>query len=146
MSDMLLPINPVGFVTKDPVLRDSKDKKTKYLRLNLAVDKGFGEKKRTVLLQATFYGAEAERIVRAKVKKGSCIQMAADVEDVIAFAKEEDGELVAMIKLRPLDWKFGPLPPKKETDSDTKDTVDKPPLNPEDFPEVQCGDDGELPV
>lgn len=145
MSDMLLPINPVGFVTKDPVLRESKDQKTKYLRLNLAVDKGFGEKKRTILLQATFYGAEAERIVRAKVKKGSCIQMAADVEDVIAFAKEDSGELVAMIKLRPLDWKFGPLPSKKETDPDSKGTVDKPPVNPEDFPEVQCGDDGELP-
>lgn len=146
MSDMLLPIQPIGFVTKDPILREGRERKTKYLRLNLAVEKGYGEKKNTILLQATFYGEQAERIIRAKVKKGSCIFLSGDVEDVIAFAKEEDGALVTMIKLRPFDWKFGPLPSKKEAEPDHQAESEAPPINPADYPEVECGEDGELPV
>lgn len=140
----------MGFVTKEPVLRTGKDTGNKYLRLNLAVDKGFGDNKKSVFYQATFYGAEAERLVKAKVKKGSFIVLDGDIEEVLLFQKEDSEEMLSMIKVRPYSWRFVPIPSRKGegTAAPEASDGDKPAahVDPADFREVECGVNGELPA
>ena len=146
-----LPLNPIGFVTKDPELKKSERTGTKYLHLNIAVNKGYGEKERAIFFQATFFGEQAERVIHAKVKKGSCIQLSGDIEDVVAFQKEDSGELFTTIKLNPYEWHFSPFASRKDgaaTSSEGTAPVtdaELPPVTPENFEEVQCGASGELP-
>lgn len=144
----LSTVQTTGHVTKDPVLRKGQSG-TNYLRLNIAADKGFGENKSSVFFQATFFSEQAERIVKAKVKKGSFIELAGEITDVTTFQKEGTEEFLSMIKVDPYRWCYVSASSKKgEADTATQETsapVSATNVVPMDFPEVRCGLEDELP-
>lgn len=146
---MLSTVQTMGHVTKDPVLKAGTQTGHKYLRLNLATDSGYGENKKSVFYQATFFGNEAERIIKAKIKKGSFIELAGNIEEVITFQPDGSEEIMAMIKVEPYRWNFVPTFKKEGTqataqEAPVQDSI--PQANPADFSEVECGVDDELPV
>ena len=65
-----------GRVTADLELKTSQNgKNTKYVQFGLAVNKGYGEKEHPNFYNCLLYGEDAQRIIDAKVKKGSLIQI-----------------------------------------------------------------------
>ena len=61
-----------GRVTADLELKTSQNgKNTKYVQFGLAVNKGYGEKEHPNFYNCLLYGEDAQRIIDAKVKKGS---------------------------------------------------------------------------
>lgn len=138
-----------GHVTKDLVLRTGSNGKTKYLRLNLAVDTGYGNNADTVFYQATFFDKEAEQLVKAKVKKGSFIALAGNIEGVIVFQPDGSEEIMSMIKVKPYGWGFVSSSKKDEGTPAVQEKTAQSgaaQVDPADFPEVECGVDDELPV
>lgn len=70
-----------GRVTADLELKTSQNgKNTKYVQFGLAVNKGYGEKEHPNFYNCLLYGEDAQRIIDAKVKKGSLIQIIGDQE------------------------------------------------------------------
>ena len=70
-----------GRVTADLELKTSQNgKNTKYVQFGLAVNKGYGEKEHPNFYNCLLYGEDAQRIIDAKVKKGSLIQIVGDLE------------------------------------------------------------------
>ena len=146
---MLSTVQTMGHVTKDPVLKAGTHTGHKYLRLNLAADSGYGENKKSVFYQATFFGNEAERIIKAKIKKGSFIELAGNIEEVITFQPDGSEEIMAMIKVEPYRWSFVPTFKKEGATAIAQEAPAQAgaiQANPADFPEVECGVDDELPV
>lgn len=129
---MLSTIRTMGYVTKDPVLQEGKENRTKYVRLSLAVHKGYGEKRRTLFVQATFYRDKAEGLMKANVKKGSLVELAGDLEDILAFSAKDSGELVTMLKVAPYEWAYVPNQKAKEEEPESgKATEQAAPVIPE---------------
>ena len=68
-----------GRVTADLELKTSQNgRNTKFVQFSLAVNKGYGENNRPNYYKCLLFGEEAQRIIDAKVKKGSLIQIVGD--------------------------------------------------------------------
>ena len=67
---MMIHMTTVGGVTADIEGKESANGAT-YLSFDLAVTKGYGTSRHTVYLQVWAFRAIAERLIAAKVKKGS---------------------------------------------------------------------------
>lgn len=136
---MLSTIQTMGYVTKDLELRKGKNN-VQYIRVSLAVHKGYGEKKRTLFLQTTFFQEQAERLIHAKVKKGSLLEITGDVDDILVFTLD-NGELATVLKITPYNWTY--VPSKKMAASSESVVEEKKPepITPE---EAVC-DDQDLP-
>ena len=86
-----------GRVTADLELKTSQNgRNTKFVQFSLAVNKGYGENNRPNYYKCLLFGEEAQRIIDAKVKKGSLIQIVGDLdleegEEVVI----DNGHLVA---------------------------------------------------
>lgn len=146
---MLSTVQTTGHVTKDPVLKTGTQTGHKYLRLNLAADSGYGENKKSVFYQATFFGNEAERIIKAKIKKGSFIELTGNIEEVITFQPDGSKEIMAMIKVEPYRWSFVPTSKKEGNVTAAQDAPasdNAAPAAPINVSEVECGVDDDLPV
>ena len=102
----MITINCTGRVTAD--LEPKKSQKgTDYVRFSLAVNKGFGDKQKTVFLQCSLIGdQQVQRMVNAKVKKGSLITIAGDL-DVEEYDKT-DGTKGTAVKVTLYDWNYTP--------------------------------------
>jgi len=85
----MLTINAIGRVTKDLEVQYSKAHEP-YVRFNFAVNKGYGENAHPVFLQCWVFGGSVERLVKAKVGKGSLLHITGDL-DITKF-KKKDGE------------------------------------------------------
>ena len=68
-------ITTIGRITKDFELRTSEKSGCVYANFSIAVNEGFGEKQKTTFFECTVFGAEAERLQKAKAKKGSQLQI-----------------------------------------------------------------------
>jgi len=68
-------ITTIGRVTKNFALKTSEKNGSYYANFNIAVNEGFGDKQKTTFFECTVFGADAERLVKAKAKKGSLIQV-----------------------------------------------------------------------
>ena len=70
-----------GRVTADLELKTSQNgRNTKFVQFSLAVNKGYGENNRPNYYKCLLFGEEAQRIIDAKVKKGSLIQIVGDLD------------------------------------------------------------------
>lgn len=120
--NIITPISTFGRVTADLELKTSQNgKNTTYVQFSIAVDKGFGDKEHPIFLQCILYGADAERIVNAKVKKGSCIFIVGDL-DISEFTRADNSK-DHMPRVTLYDWCFAPTnrPKKPEGESNTPD-------------------------
>lgn len=74
-----------GRPTKDPVMQQAKNSATEYISLDIAVPRRKRDGKDDALfIHCYFNKALADRLLNAKVKKGSCIQIRGDL-DIDAF-------------------------------------------------------------
>lgn len=74
-----------GRPTKDPVMQQTQDGTTEYISLDIAVPRRKREGKDNALfIHCYFNKTLADRLLNAKVKKGSCIQIHGDL-DIDAF-------------------------------------------------------------
>ena len=113
----------IGRVTRDLEIQHSAEK-VPYIRFNLAVNKGYGENGHTIFPQCWVFGSEnVNRLLRAKVGKGSLIQIAGDI-DLVEYRKKlngvETGETGSVIKIMVWSWAMfrqenGRLPNRGET-------------------------------
>ena len=69
-------ITTIGRVTADLELKTSQNgKNTKYIQFGFAVNKGYGDDTHANFYSCVLYGEAAQRMMDAKVKKGSLIQI-----------------------------------------------------------------------
>lgn len=74
-----------GRPTKDPVMQQAKNSTTEYISLDIAVPRRKKDGKDDALfIHCYFNKTLADRLLNAKVKKGSCIQIRGDL-DIDAF-------------------------------------------------------------
>ena len=63
-------ISTIGRITKDFELRTSEKSGCVYANFSLAINEGFGDKQKTTYFECCVFGSDAERLVKAKAKKG----------------------------------------------------------------------------
>ena len=95
-----------GRITKDFELRKSEKSGCVYANFSLAVNDGFGSNQKTMYYECTVFGADAERLVKAKAKKGSLIQVNGKF-GVSEFTRT-NGELGYSLKITVLAWSYIP--------------------------------------
>lgn len=106
-----------GRVTQDLELKTSQNgKNTKYVQFGFAVNKGYGENTHPNFYSCVTYGENAQRMIDAKVKKGSLIQIIGDQEIVGFTRKDNSSGLMAKIQL--LSWNYAPTNRPKESNAD----------------------------
>lgn len=102
----MLAVNAVGRVTKDLEVKQSKEK-VPYIRFNFAVNKGYGGNAHPVYLQCWVFGDSVDRILKAKVGKGSLLHITGDL-DITKF-KKADGTEETTPKVIVWDWGYIPV-------------------------------------
>ncbi|MBQ2412233.1 MAG: single-stranded DNA-binding protein [Anaerotignum sp.] len=85
----MIQICTVGRVTADIEVKEGKG--SSYARFSLAVSKGFGESRHTIYLDVVAFEEAARRLRAAKVKKGSQIMIAGDL-DVKEFTRRDESK------------------------------------------------------
>lgn len=137
MND-LVTIITTGRVTADLELKTSQNgKNTKYVQFGLAVNKGYGDNEHANFYNCVAYGDAAQRIIDAKVKKGSLIQIVGD-QELVEFTRK-DGTQGWMAKIQLHSWNYAATNRPKETNTDGADV----PADDSGFTSVEnCGPNG----
>jgi single-strand DNA-binding protein len=98
-------ITTIGRITKDVELKKS-EKGCIYANFSLAVNEGHGDNQKTLFFECTLFNSIAERLAKAKAKKGSLIQVIGD------FGTQEftrnNGEPGYSLKITVLAWGYIP--------------------------------------
>lgn len=111
-----------GRVTADLELKTSQNgKNTKYVQFGLAVNKGYEDNEHANFYSCLLYGDAAQRIIDAKVKKGSLIQVVAD-QELVEYPKR-DGSTGWMAKLTLHSWNYAPTNRPKQSDSEADESA-----------------------
>lgn len=135
MND-LVTIITTGRVTADLELKTSQNgKNTKYIQFGLAVNKGFDENEHPNFYSCVLYRDQAQRMIDAKVKKGSLIQIVGD-QELVEFTRK-DGTTGWIAKITILSWNYGATNRPKESSSDNDIPAEE-----EFVPVAACGENG----
>lgn len=137
---MFTAVSLVGRVTKDVELKTSSTG-TKYVQFGLAVNKGYGEQQHPNFYQCSLFGEAAERMTKAKVRKGSLVNIIGDL-DVTEYVNSSKGQTVTNLNVRVYDWDYIPVA-KKNSDEDSSDSAPSGTEGNSGFASVEdCGQDG----
>ena len=129
-----------GRVTADLGLKTSQNgKNTKFVQFNLAVNRGYGENAHTNFYKCIIFGEGAQKMIDAKVKKGSLIQIIGDQE--LEEYQKRDGTTGWNAKLTLVHWAYAPTIRVRGDDSSDDANTDQNPS----APVQDCGDEG-LPL
>lgn len=110
-----LTVTGIGRVTAELTPQKSERTGAEYVRFSVAVNKGFGDKKKTIFLQCSVLGEkQVQRMVNAKVTKGSLISFAGEL-DVEEY--EKNGTKEKAVKVMLYDWNYVPSSEKTKNDS-----------------------------
>jgi len=105
-TSTMMPISANGRIVRDFELRTSNSGCV-YVNFSLAVNEGFGEKKKPIFFECTAFGPVAERLVKAKAKKGSLIHVSGE------FGTQEftrkNGEPGYSLKITVHGWSYVPV-------------------------------------
>jgi single-strand DNA-binding protein len=112
-------INAIGRITKDFELRTSEKSGCIYANFSLAVNDGFGNNQKTLFYDCTVFGADAERLVKAKAGKGSLINITGKFS-VSEFTRQATGETGYSLKITVLSWSYIPGANGNKKDSDAQ--------------------------
>ena len=99
-------INTIGRITRDFELKTSEKTGTVYANFSLAVNDGFGENQKTTFFECTAFGPDAERLIKAKAKKGSLINVTGKFSK--SDFKRGNGEPGYSLKIAVLAWNYIP--------------------------------------
>jgi len=100
-------INAIGRITKDFELKKSEKSDCIYANFSLAVNEGFGDNQKAMYFECTVFGADAERLIKAKAKKGSLIQVTGKF-GVSYYHNEATGKSGYNLKITVLGWSYIP--------------------------------------
>ncbi|MCL2873854.1 MAG: single-stranded DNA-binding protein [Defluviitaleaceae bacterium] len=114
----MMTITGFGRITKDLELKKGKESGCVYVNFSLAVNEVISGKQKVTYYECTAFGTEAERLVNAKAKKGSVIQVTGKL-GTSEFTRD-NGQLGYSLKINVHAWSYIPNG-KKDTDS-SKDT------------------------
>ena len=103
----MMPISANGRIVRDFELRTSEKSGCVYVNFSLAVNEGFGEKKKAIYFECTAFGPVAERLVKAKAKKGSLIHVAGEF-GTSDFTRN-NGEPGYSLKITVHGWSYVPV-------------------------------------
>lgn len=119
-----------GRVTADFTLQSSQNgNNTPYVQFSLAVNKGYGDKEHPNFYQCVLYNEAAQRIVNAKVKKGSLIHIVGDL-DLVEFTRN-DGTKGISPKVTVFDWSYLPA---NRSSNDSEQPAGNTHQNPNNYP------------
>lgn len=124
----------IGRVTANLEVQKSAEQ-SPYIRFTLAVNK-YGKNKHTLFLQCWIFGKEnVDRIIKAKVGKGSLIQIAGDIDLVEYKKKRSDGpDTTGMVlKIIIWSWSYVSADKVKTPEEHNSDALTKSPMSLEDF-------------
>lgn len=103
----------MGRVTKDPVMQQGKNNGTEYISLDLAVTQRSqnsqnGQNTETMYYQCFFNKHLADRLLKANVKKGTCLYVYGDLEihPFIYQQGQKAGQGGVNAKVNVKDWQF----------------------------------------
>lgn len=131
----------IGRVTKDLEVQHSTSG-IPYVRFCLAVNKGYGTHAHAVFPQCWIFGQDnVDRIVKAKVGKGSLLHISGDI-DLVEYEQKQDGIAEKTTAMKIIVWNWGFIPSGRPKDLENADDPGGPKreLNLEDF-EVIPDDD-----
>ncbi len=138
----------IGNVTADLELKKAESSGTSYVTFNLAENNYINGAQETTYYQCSLFGNAAERIINAKVKRGSCLQVMGRLE--LSVYQKKDKSTGHTLKVSVTDWSYTPTGRKSEdkTSEDSKPSTAKE--NSEnkntDFSETEISsEDGDLP-
>ena len=149
---MLSTITLIGRPTKDPELMTSKAG-VPYVCLDIAVNKGFGDKEHPNYYKAYLKDEAANRVIKAGVKKGSALFITGDL-DIRTYTKK-DGTIGTSCDVNVMDWGYVSTgkaktdTPAQQNGGSAGQTEPQPTYNPypgnvqPQFEEI--GDDDDLP-
>lgn len=126
-----------GRVTADFELQTSQNNNT-YVQFFIAVNKGYGEHQHANFFQCTLFGNAAQRILNAKVRKGSLISVTGDL-DLVEYTRVNDGTKGMIPKINVFDWSFAPTVRVKEDENASAPSGDE---IPDGFEQADCGNNG----
>ena len=103
----------MGRLTKDPVMQQGKNNGTEYISLDLAVTQRSqnsqnGQNTETMYYQCFFNKHLADRLLKANVKKGTCLYVYGDLEihPFIYQQGQKAGQGGVNAKVNVKDWQF----------------------------------------
>jgi len=109
-----IPVPVFGRPTKDPELSLSERGKP-YVKFDLAVEKGFGDKKHPIYFQCWLYGTSAESFIKAGVTTKNIINVLGDLD--VEFYEREDGNKRMINRLNIISWDYIPVSREKSPDT-----------------------------
>ncbi|MCL2841463.1 MAG: single-stranded DNA-binding protein [Defluviitaleaceae bacterium] len=71
-------ITTIGRLGRDVELKHSSSG-TPYVNFSIATTQGFGDKSKTLWFECTAFGSDAQRLSKAKTKKGSLLQVTGEL-------------------------------------------------------------------
>ncbi|MCL2621130.1 MAG: single-stranded DNA-binding protein [Defluviitaleaceae bacterium] len=102
----MMIMSAIGRITKDFEVKTS-DKGVDYAHFGFAVNEGFGNNKKTTYFDCAVFGAEAQRLFKAKARKGSLINVTGKFSKEEYDYKEGGGKGVSL-RLNILTWGYIP--------------------------------------
>ena len=103
----MIPINPIGRITNDLELKTIQSSGVNYANFGLAVNYGYGDKLKPIFFDCSIYGDDAVRMIKAKAKKGSLIQVSGAF-GVSEFPRQNDGGIGYKLKIKVNGWSYIP--------------------------------------
>ena len=131
----LINVSANGRVTKDLEVKASTAGNA-YLCFYLAVNKGYGENEHPVFLQCWLFGEDVNRMVRAKVAKGSFLHIIGDLD--ISKVKKDDGTEIMIPKVRVLSWSYVSTGKPKADEAQQDAGTNESGASLEDFEAIDC--------
>ena len=113
----MMTMNVIGRITKDFELKKVEKSGCIYANFSLAVNEGFGNNQKTFYFDCTVFGADAERLVKAKAGKGSLINVIGKFG--VSDYTRPNGEPGYNLKLTILAWSYIPGANGGKKDADT---------------------------
>ena len=127
----------IGRVTRDIEPQTSPTGKA-YVNFDIAENVGFGENAETVFHRCTIWGEElVDRIVKAKVQKGSLLQVVGE-QKLDSYPRKDTGEIVVASNVSVWHWNYVPVGSKKSDDKSAAEKTAPGAYN--DLPTEDCDD------
>lgn len=110
MVSMLNVLTTAGWVSTKVEMKTSKGGMS-YTGFDISVQQGYGDDQTNIFYECIAFGQLAERIVNAKVKKGSHIAVTGEFS--MKQITRKDGTIGSKNKIKLYDWSY--MPTGKET-------------------------------
>lgn len=135
---MFTPITLIGRVTRDLELQTSQGGRN-YVQFSLALNKGYGDQQHPNFYDCVIFDRAAERLVNAKVKKGSYIAVIGNL-DIEEYTSSRTNAKGIRHNVTVYDWDY--LAVGKKADTETTEGSESANAANGFMSTADCGSDG----